>query len=192
MQEKLEKRREFREKKFTVIYRFLRLNLSSSSTTEKGVHDSIMSEHIKEMAALQRTLLIQQHKAHMANIERQKDAVRDEIEQVANMLINGRNTRQNVRTDSLAAASEALGVGGAPGGVSGGSAGFQRLKQMFLSQGKPRMAQLVSEKFDTSGKIPTHQAVAWHQRFSDNFRLRKLQHQALRLRGPVLLKPSEN
>merc|ERR1719273_93673 len=29
---------------------FLRLNLSSSSTTEKGVHDSIMSEHIKEMA----------------------------------------------------------------------------------------------------------------------------------------------
>merc|ERR1719490_14364 len=62
------------------------LNLSSSSTTEKGVHDSIMSEHIKEMAALQRTLLIQQHKAHMANIERQKDAVRDEIEQVANML----------------------------------------------------------------------------------------------------------
>ena len=35
--------------------RFLRLNLSSSSTTEKGVHDSIMSEHIKEMAALRRT-----------------------------------------------------------------------------------------------------------------------------------------
>ena len=125
-----------------------------------------MSEHIKEMASLQRTLLIQQHKAHMANIERQKDAVRDEIEQVANMLINSRNTRQNVRTDSLAAASN----------HNQSSVGLQRLKEMFVQSGKPRMAQLVSEKFE--GTLPTHQAVAWHQRFSDNFRLRKVQHQA--------------
>ena len=163
-------------KRFTVLP-FSRLR---ASTTEKTVHDSIMSEHIKEMAQLQRTLLLQQHKAHMANIERQKDAVRDEIEQVANMLINSRNTRQNVRTDSLAAASSSSNP------VQ--SRGLARLKQMFINQGKPRMAQLVSEKFD--GALPTHQAVAWHQRFSDNFRLRKLQHQALRLRGPVLLKPS--
>merc|ERR1712083_245343 len=81
---------------------------TNTHTTEKNVHDSILNEHIKEMAELQRTLLLQQHKAHMANIERQKDAVRDEIEQVANMLINSRstrqNSRQNVRTDSLAAA----------------------------------------------------------------------------------------
>ena len=161
---------------FTVLP-FSRLR---ASTTEKTVHDSIMSEHIKEMAQLQRTLLLQQHKAHMANIERQKDAVRDEIEQVANMLINSRNTRQNVRTDSLAAASSSSNP------VQ--SRGLARLQQMFINQGKPRMAQLVSEKFD--GTLPTHQAVAWHQRFSDNFRLRKLQHQALRLRGPVLIQPS--
>ena len=153
-----------------------------SSTTEKNVHDSILNEHIKEMAELQRTLLLQQHKAHMANIERQKDAVRDEIEQVANMLINSRATRQNVRTDSLSAASSQLIQ------KNSSNRGLNRLKEMFLSQGKPRMAQIVSEKFD---KLPTHQAVAWHQRFSDNFRLRKLQHQALRLRGPVLMKPEK-
>ena len=127
-----------------------------------------MTEHIKEMAALQRSLILQQHKAHMANLERQKDAVRDEIEQVANMLIHSRGTRQNVRSDPQRESN------------------FQHLKEMFIRQGRPRMAQLVSSKMDT---LPSHQAVAWHQRFTDNFRLRKLQHQALRLRGPVLIKP---
>ena len=140
---------------------------TTTTTTEKSVHDSIMAEHIQEMAALQRSLLLQQHKAQMANLERQKDAVRDEIEQVANMLIHSRGTRQNVRSD--------------------GSNSFQHLKEMFIRQGQPRMAQLVSSKMDA---LPSHQAVAWHQRFTDNFRLRKLQHKALRLRGPVLM-PTE-
>lgn len=126
-----------------------------------------MEEHIKEMAALQRSLLLQQHKAHMNNLERQKDAVRSEIEQVAEMLINSRSTRQNVRSDKR---------------------GVATLKEIFRRQGHPRMAEIVGSKFDS---LPSQQAVAWHQRFSDNFRLRKLQHQALRLRGPVLM-PTES
>lgn len=136
-----------------------------------------MQEHIKEMAALQRSLLLQQHKAHLAQLERQKDAVRDEIEQVAQMLIS---SRKNVRTTDQMTSSSSQ---------PSSSRGVDKLKEMFIRQGQPRMAQLVNSKFQS---LPTHQAMAWHQRFSDNFRLRKLQHQALRLRGPVLLKPDAN
>ena len=153
-----------------------RLNASSQ-------HDSIMAEHIREMAALQRSLLLQQHKAHMANLERQKDAVRDEIEQVANMLISSRSPRQNVRADLLSANSD-----NNPLLIDQSGSSIRALKEMFVKQGRPRMARLVGQKFEG---LPSQQAVAWHQRFSDNFRLRKLQHQALRLRGPVLL-PSDN
>ena len=118
-----------------------------------------MQEHIKEMAQLQRSLLLQQHQVQMANLERQKDAVRDEIEQVAQMLIH---SRQNVRAERN---SQGL----------AGSSSHSALKEMLRRNGK---------KFES---LPSHQAIAWHQRFTDNFRLRKLQHQALRLRGPVLM-----
>ena len=137
---------------------------------ESSVHDEIMVEHIKEMAKLQRQLLLQQHQQQMANLESQKDAVRDEIEQVANLLINGRSPR---RSDLQAS-------GTAPAGVN-------TLRKLLLRQGRGRMADRLSKKFDS---MPSRQAVAWHQRFSDNFRLRQLQHQALRLRGPVLMPKS--
>ena len=134
----------------------------------QSVHDLIMVEHIKEMAKLQRQLLLQQHQAQMANLESKKDAVRDEIEQVAELLINGRRAPR--RSDSASAASETKGLG--------------NLRQLLLRQGRGPLAARLTKKFD---RMPSVQAVAWHQRFTDNFRLRQLQHQALRLRGPVLM-----
>ena len=145
------------------------------SESNSSVHDSIMVEHIKEMAKLQRQLLLQQHQAQMANLESKKEAVRDEIEQVANLLISGRRAprRSDLQasgTTSTASKTEHKGLG--------------NLRQLLLRQGRGRMAERLSKKFDL---MPSQQAVAWHQRFSDNFRLRQLQHQALRLRGPVLM-----
>jgi len=140
-----------------------------------SVHDELMVEHIKEMAKLQRQLLIQQHQVQMANLESKKDAVRDEIEQVANLLISGRRAprRSDLQTSASTSTSEQKGLG--------------NLRQLLLRQGRGRMAERLSKKFDL---MPSQQAVAWHQRFSDNFRLRQLQHQALRLRGPVLMPTS--
>ena len=142
------------------------------SESNSSVHDSIMVEHIKEMAKLQRQLLLQQHQAQMANLESKKAAVRDEIEQVANLLINNRAPRRSdlQTSGSSATKTEVKGLG--------------NLRQLLLRQGRGRMAERLSKKFDL---MPSQQAVAWHQRFSDNFRLRQLQHQALRLRGPVLM-----
>ena len=149
--------------------------VESNDSSNSSVHDSIMVEHIKEMAKLQRQLLLQQHQAQMANLESKKEAVRDEIEQVANLLISGRRAprRSDLQasgTTSTASKTEHKGLG--------------NLRQLLLRQGRGRMAERLSKKFDL---MPSQQAVAWHQRFSDNFRLRQLQHQALRLRGPVLM-----
>ena len=145
--------------------------VESNDSSNSSVHDSIMVEHIKEMAKLQRQLLLQQHQAQMANLESKKEAVRDEIEQVANLLISGRRSprRSDLQT-SESSKTEVKGLG--------------NLRQLLLRQGRGRMAERLSKKFDL---MPSQQAVAWHQRFSDNFRLRQLQHQALRLRGPVLM-----
>lgn len=139
-------------------------------STTTSTHDAIMAEHMKEMAQLQKTLIIEQHKAQMANLERQKDAIRDEIESVAHMLINSRDLRSNTRSDLAKTSTNPQAV--------------ENLKEMLIKQGRPRMARLVSQKLQG---LPSQQAIAWHQRFSDNFRLRKLQHEALRLRGPVLM-----
>ena len=168
-----------------------------------------MAEHIKEMAELQKSLMIKQHQAHMANLERQKAEVRREIEQVAEMLIHGRSTRKTSSSSSpgftkkltmsdlhMAGSSTSGSGSGHPSSAVISSRMSPRtvrnLKDMFMKQGKPRMAALVSSKFREIGneELPSQQAMAWHQRFTDNYRLRQLQHRALRLRGPVLMPQS--
>lgn len=164
-----------------------------------------MAEHIKEMAELQKSLMIKQHQAHMANLERQKAEVRREIEQVAEMLIHGRSTRKAssspgftkklTMSDLHTAGSSTSGSGHPSSAVISSRMSprtVRNLKDMFMKQGKPRMAALVSSKFREIGneELPSQQAMAWHQRFTDNYRLRQLQHRALRLRGPVLMPQS--
>ena len=126
---------------------------------------------LQQMQKLHLHLMKEQKKAHDKSLEAQREAVRDEMGRMAELLIKARD--HSPITDDLSG---------------------ERLKALkLMKRRKPDLVRTLRLKLpdlvSSAGHIvhpdsrPVDQkVVAWHQRFVDNFRLRNLQNRARRLR----------
>ena len=135
-------------------------------------------DRLEEMRELHSSMLMQQHKNHIAQMEKHRDSVREEIEKVAEMLINARPERANVGV---------LRGRRRPGRRR--AAALAALRQSMLRKGAhPDQAVSAAEHIEEA--VPTVRSLAWYQRFTDNYRLRELQHKASKLRSAGLGEPA--
>lgn len=129
-------------------------NLESITQRQKTMLENLVSTSAPPIASAMNEerirILERQMKRHQRerinDLQKHRKAVREEIEEVAQILINNR---------------------------------------------PPRLAAQPSRKRPLfAGRLQTqpsnNQVIAWHQRLSDNFRMRRLQNRALRLRGSIL------
>jgi uncharacterized coiled-coil DUF342 family protein len=112
-------------------------------------------------------MLMQQHKNHMAQMEKHRDSVREEIEKVAEMLIHARTERNEGRTGRRRPTRRR-------------AAALAALRQAMLKKGHTDQTVSAAEHIEEA--VPTVRTLAWYQRLTDNYRLRELQHKAMRLR----------
>jgi hypothetical protein len=145
---------------------------SAANSTEDPVLKKRMEDRLEEMRDLHSSMLMQQHKNHLVQMEKHRDSVREEIEKVAEMLIKTRPER--------VVSNE----GEKPKGRRRPRPSRKRtvaaLHQAMLHRGQSG-DQVVSADEHFEEAVPTVRTLAWYQRFTDNYRLRKLQHKAMRL-----------
>ena len=145
---------------------------SAANSTEDPVLKKRMEDRLEEMRDLHSSMLMQQHKNHLVQMEKHRDSVREEIEKVAEMLIKTRPER--------VVSNE----GEKPKGRRRPRPSRKRtvaaLRQAMLHRGQSG-DQVVSADEHFEEAVPTVRTLAWYQRFTDNYRLRKLQHKAMRL-----------
>jgi hypothetical protein len=109
-------------------------------------------------------------------MEKHRDSVREEIEQVAEMLIKARpervvsTTEQKVRKRPQRPSRKRQAAAAA-------------LRNALARRGNNKPDQTVAADEIIETAVPTVRSLAWYQRFTDNYRLRELQHKASRLRS---------
>jgi hypothetical protein len=140
---------------------------TSPAPTEDPATKKRMEERLEEMRDLHASMLMQQHKNHMAQMEKHRDSVREEIEKVAEMLIHARTERNEGRTGRRRPTRRR-------------AAALAALRQAMLKKGHTDQTVSAAEHIEEA--VPTVRTLAWYQRLTDNYRLRELQHKAMRLR----------
>ena len=150
-----------------------------------------------EMRELQKQLLLEQHKVHVSNMEAQRQAVRDELGDLADLIIHTRPQASIPSRPSISSFSQLEKL------VRTTMSPQQRAATIALIKSKRPMLgkileQTIPSLLSVDGSDPvlqdsitqesvqptitsSKQANAWQQRFIDNFRLRKLQGRALNL-----------
>ena len=161
----------------------------------KGKVGKINHEQMRQdMRDLQQQLLLEQHKVHVSNMEAQRQAVRDEIGNLADLIIHTRpeNNVGQPSKPSLAHLGELVRTTMSPQQRAATIALIKRKRPLLgqiLEKTIPSILSVAESDSITGESIqPTFtskRATAWHQRFMDNFRIRKLQGRALNLRKPV-------
>ena len=143
---------------------------TAPSPTEDPALKKRLEDRLEEMREMHASMLMQQHKTHMAQMEKHRDSVREEIEKVAEMLINARPPRaHNEGRKGRRRPSRKRAVA------------LAALRQAMLRKGHSDQASSSSEHMEEA--VPTVRTLAWYQRLTDNYRLRELQHKASRLRS---------
>ena len=158
---------------------------TSSTPVEDPALKKRMEDKLEEMREMHSSMLMQQHKNHLAQMEKHRDSVREEIEHVAEMLIKARPERV---VDSSPVREEKKGrrrqrpSRKRQAAVAALRSALIRRGQSQSSSGADQ-AVAADEHFELEAAVPTVRSLAWYQRFTDNYRLRELQHKAMRLRG---------
>ena len=144
------------------------------------------------MQDLQRKLIMEQQKLHQSNIEAQRQAVRDEIGKMADIIIHTRPKVQRPSLSSLAKFEKLVKTTMSPQQRAATLALIKQKRPLLgriLQETIPSLLSVAESDSITGESVqPTftsQRANAWHQRFMDNFRIRKLQGRALSLRKPV-------
>jgi hypothetical protein len=146
---------------------------TAPSPTEDPAMKKRLEDRLEEMRDLHASMLMQQHKNHMAQMEKHRDSVREEIEKVAEMIINARPERAN-----------GVGRKGRRRPSRRRLAALAAVRQAMLRKGHSDQAVSAAEHIEEA--VPTVRSLAWYQRFTDNYRLRELQHKASKLRSANL------
>eukprot|EP00094_Tigriopus_californicus_P006676 TCALIF_06428-PA protein Name:"Similar to PRR21 Putative proline-rich protein 21 (Homo sapiens)" AED:0.60 eAED:0.65 QI:0/-1/0/1/-1/1/1/0/1869 len=155
--------------------------LEATAVRHEMFLDQLQAQDKRFQAELRQRMFSEQQKQNLA---KQKDAIREEIEQVAQVLINTREKRQRqiqrqrqrqllrkrkaqelqlLRQQSNSRPHES-------------STQQQQQQQQQTSESRPRLRP---------ESPPSRQVIAWYQRFADNYRMRKLQDKALNLRRTI-------
>ena len=165
-----------------------------SNKNEEKINHAKMRNEMRE---LQKQLLLEQHKVHVSNMEAQRQAVRDELGDLADLIIHTRPQPNIPSRPSISSFSQLEKL------VRTTMSPQQRAATIALIKSKrPMLGKILEQTIpsllsvDSSDPVlqdsitqesvqPTitssKRANAWHQRFVDNFRLRKLQGRALNL-----------
>jgi len=155
---------------------------TSSAPAEDPALKKKMEEKLEEMREMHSSMLMQQHKNHLAQMEKHRDSVREEIEHVAEMLIKARPERVVENGDKKKGRRQQRPSRKRQAAVAALRSALIRRGQSQSSSGADQ-AVAADEHFELETAVPTVRSLAWYQRFTDNYRLRELQHKAMRLRG---------
>ena len=156
--------------------------------------DRINNEKMKqEMKDLQKKLIMEQHQVHQASIEAQRQAVRDEIGKMADIIIHTRPKTGQQTFSSLSKFEKLVKTTMSPQQRAATLALIKQKRPLLgkiLQETIPSLLSVASESDSLTGEsvqptFTSKRAGAWHQRFMDNFRIRKLQGRALSLRRPA-------
>ena len=146
----------------------------------------------QEMRELQKKLILEQQQVHQASIEAQRQAVRDEIGKMADIIIRTRPKPQKPAISSLAKFEKLVKTTMSPQQRAATLALIKQKRPLLgriLQETIPSLLSVAESDSITGESVqPTftsNRANAWHQRFMDNFRMRKLQGRALSLRRPT-------
>ena len=133
-----------------------------------------------QMEKLHSHLIDQQRKVHVQNLESQREAVRDEMDKMAEVLL--------ATTRGAAAAAASSKPAFTPEQRREALAQMKRHRpEMVRALGKKIPGILSGDstrpprRIEGQESLANPRVIAWHQRFVDNFKLRKLQSRASRL-----------
>jgi len=131
---------------------------------------------LDQMEKLHTHLITQQKRVHEDNLEAQREAVRDEMESMAEVLLNLREPQAVSSTPEQRREALAQMRRHRPELVS---ALQQKIPGILGGENPP--PQRPPRKIAPSQSVAHPRVVAWHQRFVDNFKLRKLHSRAMKL-----------